>query len=75
MALEIKKPKKTATHTGKAEAMEDINKEEVSRLGVDIPLSLMKSLKIRAMDEGKGRNLTTITIDALNDYLNKAEIE
>jgi hypothetical protein len=58
-------------HRRKSEALKEITKEDTIRFNALLPESIYQRLQVQAMDEGRGRNMTKITIDALNMYFKK----
>ncbi len=69
MAFRAKKSSRH--HQGKKEALKEITRESAVRFNALLPESIYKRLRLQAMDEGKGRDMTKITIDALNLYFRK----
>lgn len=62
--------KTTRRHTDtKERVLEEVAKEETTRLNAVVPVSLHKAVKVRAASEG--RSITDILIDSLNEYLSK----
>jgi hypothetical protein len=53
----------------KQAALEEAAKEETTRLNAEIPVSLHNRVKIRAIQEGKGKTITSIVVKALEAYL------
>ena len=53
----------------KERVLEEVAKEETTRLNAVVPVSLHKAIKVRAASEG--RSITDILIDSLNEYLSK----
>ena len=53
----------------KERVLEEVAKEETTRLNAVVPVSLHKAVKVRAASEG--RSITDILIDSLNEYLSK----
>ena len=47
------KAKKTRTTPQKAQALEEVAKEEIKRLNVNLPASLLKAFKVKTAIEGK----------------------
>ncbi|TXH78372.1 MAG: hypothetical protein E6Q85_01755 [Thiothrix sp.] len=47
------KAKKTRTTPQKTQALEEVSKEEIKRLNVNLPASLLKAFKAKAAIEGK----------------------
>lgn len=47
------KAKKTRPTPQKAQALEEVAKEEIKRLNVNLPASLLKAFKVKATLEGK----------------------
>lgn len=47
------KAKKTRTTPQKTKALEEVTKEEIKRLNVNLPASLLKAFKAKAATEGK----------------------
>ena len=67
MVLKAKKTRRE--HDLKDQAIHEAGKEETTRLNAEIPVSLHNKVKMRAIQEGKGRSITSIVIDALLAYL------
>jgi len=67
MVLKAKKTRRE--HDLKDQAIHEASKEETTRLNAEIPVSLHNKIKMRAIQEGKGRSITSIVIDALEAYL------
>jgi predicted HicB family RNase H-like nuclease len=64
------KPKTSRRESsGKSSALEEVVKEETTRLNAIIPESLHSRVKIRAVEERS--SITEIVMKALNDYLSK----
>lgn len=53
----------------KERVLEEVAKEETTRLNAVVPVSLHKAVKVQAASEG--RSITDILIDSLNEYLSK----
>lgn len=53
----------------KERVLEEVAKEETTRLNAVVPMSLHKAVKVQAATEG--RSITDILIDSLNEYLSK----
>lgn len=53
----------------KDRVLEEVAKEETTRLNAVVPVSLHRAVKVQAANEG--RSITDLLIEALNDYLNK----
>ncbi len=69
MALHVKESRRSTEQ--KQAAIEEAVKEDVTRLNVLIPEQLHRSLKLQAIEEGKGVTLTSIIIRAANEYLSR----
>jgi hypothetical protein len=68
----VLKTKKNFRDDGlKQEALDEVVREEKTRLNVDVPLSLYKKLKLQAINEQKNTTITKIVIQAINEYLDK----
>ena len=53
----------------KERVLEEVAKEETTRLNAVVPMSLHKAVKVQAATEG--RSITDILVDSLNEYLSK----
>ena len=67
MVLKAKKTRRE--HDLKDQAIHSAGLEETTRLNAEIPISLHRKVKMRAVEEGKGSSITTIVILALRAYL------
>jgi predicted HicB family RNase H-like nuclease len=57
----------------KDRVLEEVAKEETTRLNAVVPVSLHKAVKVQAANEE--RSITDLLIEALNDYLSKSAKE
>jgi predicted HicB family RNase H-like nuclease len=57
----------------KEQVIEEVAREETTRLNAMIPVSLHKRVKMQAVEEG--RSITDIVIEALEEYLSKTSKE
>lgn len=53
----------------KERVLDEVTKEETTRLNAVVPVSLHKAVKIQAASEG--RSITDLLVEALNEYLSK----
>jgi predicted HicB family RNase H-like nuclease len=53
----------------KDRVLEEVAKEETTRLNAVVPVSLHRAVKVQAANEG--RSITDLLIEALNEYLSK----
>ena len=53
----------------KAQALAEAVKDDTTRINAEIPVSLHKKIKIRAVQEGT--SITDLMIKAFNEYLSK----
>lgn len=67
MVLKAKQSRRN--NDAKEQVMQDIAKEETTRLNADVPVSLHKKVKLQAVEEG--RSITDIVIESLKEYLSK----
>lgn len=70
MALQAKKRSNRSSETKQA-ALEEAQREEVTRLNALIPKSLHKRLKRQAIEEGDGTTVTAIIVRATQEYLER----
>ena len=69
MALHTKPTRRVSEQ--KQAALDEVAREETTRLNILIPESLHRDLRQRAVDDGKGATITNIVIRATRAYLDE----
>lgn len=69
MAFKAKTTKRD--YPGKKEALTEVRQEASVRFNALLPESLYNRLREQAFREGRGRDMTKITIDALREYFER----